>query len=120
MNVSLRVKRIIAKHGTNSLYQIASDLEVTVVSAKLPYGFWQRILHCKYIFVNNDLPEDVQRFVVAHELGHILLHPGYAYYYMENRTYYADTTPEDQANEFASLLLDAPLPVVKGDLWVKT
>lgn len=123
MNVSLRVKRIIAKHGTNSPYQIASDLEVTIVSAKLPartYGFWQRILHCKYIFVNNDLPEAVQRFVVAHELGHIFLHPGYAYYYMENRTYYADTTHEDQANEFASLLLDAPLPVVKGDLCVKT
>lgn len=123
MNLPLRVKNLINRHGTSSPYQIADDLGVTVVPTKLPartYGFWQRLLRRKYIFVNEALPDDLQRFVVAHELGHIILHHNYAYYYMENRTYYADATKEEQADEFARLLVDASLPIAKGALRMKT
>lgn len=108
MNIPLRVKNLIARHDTNNPYRIAKELNITVITTDLPertYGFCRRILRRKYIFVNNDLPSSVQKFVVAHELGHILMHPGYSYFRMENRSYYASKTKEEEADNFALRLL---------------
>lgn len=114
MNISLRVKNLIRRHDTHNPYEIAKQMKITVHVVPLPectYGFYRRILRRKVIFVNDSLPTGVQKFVVAHELGHILLHPGYSYFRMENRSYYASRKKEEQADEFAKQLLRGGMPI---------
>lgn len=63
------------------------------------------------VFYNDSQPTGRQRFTVAHELGHILLHNGKGIY---NREPCADDNPiEQEANVFASRLL-APACVLWG------
>lgn len=48
------------------------------------------------IYINSNAPADRQRFTIAHELGHVVLHQNYD---VDNED------QEDEANEFASSLL---------------
>lgn len=70
-------------------------------------GFYLVLNEIPFIAIDRDLPEELQRIVCAHELGHHLLHReaasrgvfnDYELYRMENRF-------ERDANLFASLLL---------------
>lgn len=108
MNIPLRIRNLIRKHDTNDPYIIAKELGITVLVLELPertYGLFKRVLGRKYVLVNDSLPEGIQRFIVAHELGHYIMHPGYSYYRMEHRGYYASTRKEEEADKFALLLL---------------
>ena len=99
---------MIRRHDTHNPYEIAKRMNITIHFVPLPestYGFYRRILKRKIVFINDSLPAEVQKFVVAHELGHIMLHPGYSYFRMENRSYYASRKKEEQADKFALLLL---------------
>lgn len=78
-------------------------------------GFYLVLNEIPFIAIERDLPEELQRIVCAHELGHHLLHrevssqtlfDDYDLYRMENRF-------EQEANLFASLLL-LPDQVVRG------
>lgn len=77
-------------------------------------GFYLVLNGIPFIAIDRDLPEELQRIVCAHELGHHLLHRAetsqgfndYELYRMENRF-------EQEANLFASLLL-LPDRVVQG------
>lgn len=112
MNIPLRIRNLIKRHDTNDPYKIAKELGITVMAVELPertYGIFKRVLGRKYVLVNDSLPEGIQRFIVAHELGHVLMHPGYSYYRMENRGYYASTMKEEEADQFALMLLKGQL-----------
>lgn len=63
------------------------------------------------IFYNDSQPMERQRFTVAHELGHILLHNGNGMYNREPSV--NDNPIEQEANVFASRLL-APACVLWG------
>ena len=60
----------------------------------------------KCIFINNSIEDrEFQKFVMAHELGHALLHPKENFCYMENFTYLKVVRTEVEANHFAAQLL---------------
>lgn len=60
----------------------------------------------KIIGLNSQLPEEMQRIVVAHELGHYHLHPqGIGYFFVINKTFFSNSKYEYQANQFAAELL---------------
>lgn len=107
-NIPVRVKNLIQKYDTTNPYSLAKYLKIEIIVTKLPStvnGLWRRILRRKIIFINEQLPERFQKAVLCHELGHILMHPHYAYYCMAGRTFYATTKYENEANEFAVTLL---------------
>lgn len=108
-NIPLRVRNLIKKHGTSDLFLIASYLKITVIYRKTPNlinGFWKRVLKRKYIAINENLSEGWQiKAVIAHEIAHILLHPGYKSFCMAGRTFYANTRKEDEADQLAAELL---------------
>lgn len=35
----------------------------------------------KYIILDKNIPEEIKEFVLAHEVGHSILHDGEIYYY---------------------------------------
>ena len=103
-NIPLRVRNLIKKHDTCDPYLIAKEMNITILLAQTPSkvnGFWRRILRRKYICINEELCEWQQKAVLCHELGHILLHPGYKNYCMAGRTYVVSQRHEDEADIFA-------------------
>lgn len=108
-NVPLRVRNLIKRHGTANPSKICADLKIEIMYCETPQkinGFWRRFNKRKYIGVNDSLVEEWQsQAVVAHELAHILLHPGYTSYSMTGRVYYSCTRYENEADEFAAELV---------------
>lgn len=57
------------------------------------------------IMVKEGLPIAEQKFIVAHELGHIFLHSGLNFYFITEHTYFPISKFEFEANIFAVELL---------------
>lgn len=70
-------------------------------------GHYQYIKRTKWIFVNEDIldNENLLHIVVAHELGHALLHVRENCCFMSHHTLLLTSKIERQANLFASVLL---------------
>jgi Zn-dependent peptidase ImmA (M78 family) len=51
------------------------------------------------------LDEHEERCVIAHELGHVMLHRNSNIYYLKNYTYSNTNKLENEANEFAAEIL---------------
>lgn len=105
INIRLRVKNLMRRHGTSNLYQIAKDLNICVIFRQTPRGvngFWRRVLRRKYICINKNLSEWQKAAVLGHELAHILFHPRYINYCMAGRSFFADRRKEDEADLFAT------------------
>ncbi|NHN33502.1 ImmA/IrrE family metallo-endopeptidase [Paenibacillus agricola] len=108
MDIRIRVKNIYAKHRTNCPFRLAKLLKVSIVYLDLPEqvkGYCMRVLRRKYIILNSNLTEDEQRFICAHELGHLLLHKGFSHYFITRKTQFVLGKYELQANQFAVELL---------------
>ena len=59
----------------------------------------------RYIFINENLSEHEQRLVMAHELGHAILHRKENCYFSRNKTLLLNSKKEIEANRFAMELL---------------
>lgn len=124
-NIPLRIRNLIRRAGTSDPYAIAEYLGIKVKAVDTPThinGFWKRILRRKFIFVNERLDEWQQKAVIAHEIGHIMLHPKYRYFCLDSRTYYSATRHENEADSFSVELLKAACPDIESeyvDLFLK-
>lgn len=68
-------------------------------------GFYKYDRRNKYIFFNNNLTEELQRFVCAHELGHAVLHSRANTPFLRKNTFFSIDKLEIEANTFAIGLL---------------
>lgn len=59
----------------------------------------------RYIFLNENMPEHERRMVMAHELGHAILHRKENCYFIRNKTLLLNSKTEIEANTFAAELL---------------
>jgi len=94
--------RIHGEYG-NDLDQIAESLGLSVIPEKLE-GRLTEFYIPGSIVVNSDLPRRKQRELVAHAIGHHLLHAG-NHLAMQKRIYSFGNYHEKQANVFAACLL---------------
>jgi Zn-dependent peptidase ImmA (M78 family) len=96
--------------------QLAKLAGATLRSGDLPdnlSGFLLRQAGGAVIGVNADHAETRQRFTIAHEIGHLLLHPDQSYldrkilpaYFRDDRSRTAEDKVEIDANQFAADLL---------------
>lgn len=124
-NYNQRIKNLIRKFDTANPELIAQNLKINVRYVDTPNninGFWKRILRRKFIFVNERLEEWQRMAVIAHELGHILLHPTYRYFCAEGRSYFAVTKHENEADLFSVELMNVLYPNIDSnfvDLFLK-
>lgn len=107
-NYKLRAANLAKKFGSADPLQIAASKGIITFTAALPHhvnGLWKQVLRRKFICYGSHLTEAWQiKAVVAHELGHIILHPRYHHYCADHRTIYACTKHEEEADAFAIAL----------------
>ena len=108
MNIEYKVKDLIKKYNTSNIKELVDHLDISIeyqdFKAKTLDSRLMIVDSKGYIFVRSDLDCAYENFLIAHELGHYVLH------YDENisfnflrRVY--KTRLEREANEFAIRLL---------------
>lgn len=107
INIRVRVRHLFQKYGTRNPEQLAKELNVIIVKKpfKKTLGFFKRELGRKFIVVNSNLDEANQLLVIAHELGHALLHGTAGDSYLHEYTLFPRGRYENEANKFAAELL---------------
>lgn len=108
INIHARVKHLKEKYGTRNPEKIARAFDIEIV--KKPYtsntkGFFIKAVRNKYITVNSNLTIQCQNIVLAHELGHALLHSSQDVYFIREYTLFPIGRFEIEANKFAAELL---------------
>ncbi|APM40519.1 ImmA/IrrE family metallo-endopeptidase [Clostridium kluyveri] len=107
INIHARVKHLIQKYGTRDPEKLARELKITIIKRpfKKTMGFFKKDLGKKFVIVNSNLDEFIQRLVLAHELGHALLHSSNQTSYIHEYTLFPRGRVEIEANKFAAELL---------------
>lgn len=105
--IKKRIKDIKRKHQTINPFSIAKDLGIVLSYAPLgeTLGFFFHDSRIKFININSDIDEQLQRFVCAHELGHAILHPRANTPFLKKNTFFSVDKIEVEANYFAVHLL---------------
>lgn len=68
-------------------------------------GFFSHYKRFRFIHLNNNVPEKLQTFLCAHELGHAIQHPHVNTPFLKTYTLYSTSRIEREANTFAVELL---------------
>ena len=100
-------KQLISKYKTNNPQEIAQELGIIILFEPLGEinGYYNTAFRQKFIHINNTLAESKQKFTIAHELGHALLHPKANTPFLRDNTLFSINKLEIEANKFAVDLL---------------
>ncbi|ARF68675.1 ImmA/IrrE family metallo-endopeptidase [Paenibacillus larvae subsp. pulvifaciens] len=102
------IRQLIRRYKTTDPFELANCLNITVLFHDLgdgTRGLYTRVLRRRYIVIHDNLDEQWQRFVCAHELAHDRLHPGFSRFLLDKQSLYNAGKFERQANKFAIKLL---------------
>lgn len=107
MDIKKLADSLVKKHQSRDPFRIIKGMNVILVFAPLKEvrGFYQYFQRNNIIYIDENLPEQEQRFVCAHELGHMLLHQGVNTVFMDTRTNLKTSRYEIEADKFAIELL---------------
>lgn len=106
-----KIKCVVAYYktqfNTSNPFEIASllNIEVQIGNIGSRSGCYMYIKRHKCIFLNENLQEHELKLVMAHELGHAILHPRENCYFIKNKTFLLNSKNEIEANKFAMELL---------------
>lgn len=101
------VNNLVKKYYTRNPYELCDFLNIPILYNNLGNikGLFQNVQGAPIIHLNNSLSEDELKPVLAHELGHALLHKEFNVCFLSSYTFYITNKFENEANEFASHLL---------------
>lgn len=105
------VKYLVKKFNTRNPHIIADELGITVklkeLSPAAPKGCFKKVLKRKFIIVNTTriINDTELNMVLAHELGHALLHCSDSDFFLHDNTFFNRGKYETEANLFAAELL---------------
>lgn len=108
-----KAKRLIRYYermvGSRDPVKIAeyANIRIAILPLGAIAGNYKLIKRKRWIFVNDNIPTDSPMFkvVVAHELGHALLHRKENCAFIKNKTLLLTSGIEREANQFAAHLL---------------
>lgn len=95
------------KYNTLNPFKIADSLKIEyIIGPMRKYsGCYLYLKRHRCIFINEDLSDSDMRLVMAHELGHAILHKSEDCYFIRNKTFLSTARIEKEANTFAAELL---------------
>lgn len=107
MDIKHVVSSVCRKYNTTDPFQIAvsSGIKILYLDLGKTYGFFHVYHRMPMIVLNQNLPEQLMRFVCSHELGHSFLHRGVNTPYLKAHTLFSIDKIEREANTFAVELL---------------
>lgn len=107
MTIKQKANSMVRKYNSRNPLEIIKNLNVILVYYPLKdvRGFYQFFQRNNIIYIDDNLPENEQIVVCAHELGHMLLHKNSNALFMDTRTHFVTTKYENEANTFAAELL---------------
>ena len=107
MTIKQKANSMARKYNSRNPLEIIKNLNVILVYYPLKdvRGFYQFFQRNNIIYIDDNLPENEQIIVCAHELGHMLLHKNSNALFMDTRTHFVTTKYENEANTFAAELL---------------
>lgn len=107
MCIKRRVSQLVRKYQTRDPFEMIRGMNVILVHYPLEgvRGFYQYFQRNNIIYLDERLPEAEQRFVLAHELGHMFLHKRANAIFMDTRTQFNTDKFEKEADTFAMELL---------------
>ena len=106
-DIQQTVNYYVGKFNTRNPYELAKCLNVEVQIGQLGSraGCYMFLKNHKCIFLNEDLEEKEMMLVMAHELGHAIMHRKENCYFIRNKTLLLTSKIEIEANTFAAELL---------------
>lgn len=95
------------KFKTSDPFELADllNIEVQIGDLGLRAGCYMYLKRHKCVFLNEHLDRHEMKLVMAHELGHAVLHPKENCYFIRNKTLLLNSRTEIEANKFAMELL---------------
>ena len=99
--------RTARKYHSRDPFEIIQGMNAILVYMHLEVirGLYQYFQRNHIIYIDDGLPDREQRFVCAHEMGHMLLHRKMNAVFMERHTFLNRNKFEIEANTFAMELL---------------
>lgn len=99
------LKKLCQKYNTIDPYELADNMGIIIHKMDLGKmkGFYYAEKRIKQIFLNVNLLKHEERFVLAHEIGHSILHPNCNAPFLAS-TFMSVNKLEIEANKFAVLL----------------
>lgn len=101
------VRAIIAANATNDPEEMLSSQHVKIFYLPMTgiRGIYKAIYGIPMVFIDSNLDERDQRFVLAHELAHHLFHRGLNRVFLDRCTFMKTDCYEREAELFAACLL---------------
>ena len=115
MDIRNTVNALCKKYGTRNPYKLIDEMGIILQygeKMETVRGFYLYDSRIKLICISNNLPEYVERFVVAHELGHSILHKQSSAPFLQS-TFFSKDRYEIEANKFASELIITDLDLME-------
>lgn len=106
-----KVRSLVKKFKTRDPFAIARELGIIIkykyLSDDYPKGMFKKVLRRRFIILNMSriIDENELRIVMAHELGHAVLHNSDSAFFLHDHTFYSRGRFEKEANAFAAELL---------------
>lgn len=107
MEIKAMVSKLVRKYKTRDPFEMIKGMNVILVFYPLDgvRGFYQYFQRNNIIYIDENLSEHDKMFVLAHELGHMVLHKKSNAIFMDTRTQFKTSRYETEANKFAMELL---------------
>lgn len=107
MNIKAMVNKLVRKYKTRDPFEMIKGMNVILVLYPLEgvRGFYQYFQRNNIIYIDENLSEHDKTFVLAHELGHMILHKKSNAIFMDTRTQFKTSKYESEADKFAVELL---------------
>lgn len=106
-DIRIKVACLKKKYGTSNPFKLAASMGIMVLYEDLGsmHGYYNKPFRIKQIHINQNLPEHLQAYTCAHELGHAVYHPDSNTPFLRGSTMLSVNKMEMEANKFAVELL---------------
>lgn len=107
MEIKMRADKLVRFYRTRNPFEIVRGMNVILVTYPLEgvRGFYQYFQRNNIIYLDERLSDHDRQFVLAHEMGHMLLHKKSNAIFMDTRTQFNTSRFETEADMFAMYLL---------------